>query len=61
MTDRELLAALAEHMVLLQRLALTGGPVKRNGIRVSKWRVVWEECEAARDRVLTHLAAGEGS
>lgn len=59
LTDRDMLARVAEHFTFLRRVALSGGPIKRNGIRVSKWHVIVDECQEARAQVLAHLAATE--
>lgn len=56
MSDREMLAMVAEHFEFLRRLAATGGPLRANGKIVPKWRAVAYECQVARERVLLHLA-----
>ena len=50
MTDRKLLEQCATHVEFLRRLAISGGPILQNGIRVPKWRVVADECKTARDK-----------
>jgi hypothetical protein len=54
MTDRKLLEQCATHFEFLRRLAISGGPILQNGIRVPKWHVV--ACKAARDKLCAHLA-----
>jgi hypothetical protein len=53
MTDRKLLEQCATHFEFLRRLAISGGPILQNGIRVPKWRVVADACKAARDKLRT--------
>ena len=50
-TDRKLVEQWATHFEFLRRLAIPGGPILQNGIRVPKWRVVADECKAARDKL----------
>jgi hypothetical protein len=56
MTDRELLAALEKHLDLLQRLALSRGPIRCGGLIVGKYQTIGLECQAARDKIREHLA-----
>ena len=57
--DRVLLEQLAEHFILLRRLAETSGPISCNGNPIKKWRAVITECDAARERIVQHLKDGK--
>jgi len=50
-----MLRRVADHMVLLQRLAETPGPIMCNGSRMSKWKAIAIECVSARASILVHL------
>jgi hypothetical protein len=56
LTDTELLTMLADEFELIRRIALAGGPVKCNGVRIPKGRAIALECQMARERILSHLA-----
>jgi hypothetical protein len=57
LTDRELLAQCAELFEYLRRLALAGGAIKRNGVRVNKLKAIADEAREGRLWIEKHLAA----
>lgn len=60
MSDRDMLEMVAEHLVLLKRLASSPGPIRNNGKIVGKWQTVALECQAGHDKLMEHLNHAQG-